>query len=1169
MAKGLTPLIGLAVVVALAMVAVFGAMSLTPSPAQAQTLTEMDICSDQGFIPNQGVALNEMELYSVGKCFHDTDDIDATGVRSSDETVATAVLQMTEADPPVATGDIIVSGKKLGTSTIEVSSATGSKSFTLTVYNTGPMTKGTIPDQSLGPITDVAGAEDPSQNRTVDASMYFTGSDLMYAASSNDDSVMVATTNADVEVTSGSGNAVGESATITVTATNPVDKTGVKQTFMVYIDGPPELLVTDADAALDTADRDPGVQVKLPDLREGATRTVDASDYFSGDRNVYAVSSGNANFVTAKIEEDSSNLILTGKSRGTPTKVKLTATSGGGAVIVELIVQVTRTAAAEQPALDTRDTAPIDSMITVEGAPNPGKVDRIELMFDLPEETNTLVHDMVIDMEDFVFPSSVGTSSVVVSATGFAGISKNGIYTFTPEDVDVDGTNLVLSLGDVTEDTSGGKEQGGVYEIPAGSDITVVIRSTADIATPTEAGGYPVTITFGGNEIEDFAEVMIDRVVNLADASSGDGGLEAGRGDVATVSGKGYKNGTTVTFWRDNLVPVMWDDDNKDATAMVLLKESDKAKYEMAVDPMMEHGDIMRSSLSYSFDNKYYLFPLPQEPNTMKYDGMDILMSPNGMRDPDEEILCAAVADDNDVATCEFEVNNPPFIGGGQSNYINGVDGRGQRAATVGHFKQRLLLTPSITVTPSGGSPGEVMLVQLLDFPSGQSVDQVQLSRTDICGGIATNANGTSKVCSGSTDSQGNVNVSVVIPNWAVPGKQELKVITSGGSDNLTVDITGPRIQATPKEVVANQRVSLVGSGFFAGSKIGDCDSCNDAAITIGGDPIPWQQINGGDDVDVDNGGNWSAAVDLPLTSATTANGERTIRVTDSMGRTGTVDVTILARRVEITPSSGRVGTQSVVRGWNFPSKNDDGESFNVVIRYDAGNQKGATVTAVPDASGRFETPLRIPTTAGIPSTNTVTVEFDDVNDVTVVTTVTHDVPEGIIKLSSTSGSPGSEITISGEGFKTFVPVQSVKVGNIEVTPSPNPSTDGQGMLGFNVTIPGLDNGIQTIEVKVSGTTASVGFTVRPSGVSAGDITASAEATVNLGENFVRSFNFNNDTKSWTFYSPEAPDDSTQTSFITGESYWILIGESQEVILNGKTRNLTCEAGNCWNQLVW
>ena len=90
--------------------------------------------------------------------------------------------------------------------------------------------------------------------------------------------------------------------------------------------------------------------------------------------------------------------------------------------------------------------------------------------------------------------------------------------------------------------------------------------------------------------------------------------------------------------------------------------------------------------------------------------------------------------------------------------------------------------------------------------------------------------------------------------------------------------------------------------------------------------------------------------------------------------------------------------------------------------------------------------------------------------------------------------------------------------------------------------------------MQVGGTTASVGFTVTTSGVAAGNITESSLATVNLGDNFVRSFNFNNDTKSWTFYSPEAPDDSTQTNFITGESYWILIGESQEVILNGKTQ---------------
>ena len=39
---------------------------------------------------------------------------------------------------------------------------------------------------------------------------------------------------------------------------------------------------------------------------------------------------------------------------------------------------------------------------------------------------------------------------------------------------------------------------------------------------------------------------------------------------------------------------------------------------------------------------------------------------------------------------------------------------------------------------------------------------------------------------------------------------------------------------------------------------------------------------------------------------------------------------------------------------------------------------------------------------------------------------------------------------------------------------------------------------------------------------------------------------------------------------ITGETYLIQIKSTAEVILNNKTRNLTCnDAGNCWNQIVW
>ena len=73
----------------------------------------------------------------------------------------------------------------------------------------------------------------------------------------------------------------------------------------------------------------------------------------------------------------------------------------------------------------------------------------------------------------------------------------------------------------------------------------------------------------------------------------------------------------------------------------------------------------------------------------------------------------------------------------------------------------------------------------------------------------------------------------------------------------------------------------------------------------------------------------------------------------------------------------------------------------------------------------------------------------------------------------------------------------------------------------------------------------------------------------NLGNRFVRSFHFDNDTKTWEFYDPAAGDASTQDNLISGESYWVLVTETTEAILNGKTRQLTCVRGNCWNLIVW
>ena len=133
----------------------------------------------------------------------------------------------------------------------------------------------------------------------------------------------------------------------------------------------------------------------------------------------------------------------------------------------------------------------------------------------------------------------------------------------------------------------------------------------------------------------------------------------------------------------------------------------------------------------------------------------------------------------------------------------------------------------------------------------------------------------------------------------------------------------------------------------------------------------------------------------------------------------------------------------------------------------------------------------------------------------------------------------GSRITISGEGFKSFVPISLVKIGTLDVTPAPKPSTDGNGMMSFDVLIPGLDVGIQTIEVDVGRTTASTGFTVTESGINPGDIKEVVPALEDLGDNFVNIWHFNNDTKAWSFYDGEEGSDLTH--LITGETYLMQI----------------------------
>lgn len=795
-----------------------------------------------------------------------------------------------------------------------------------------------------------------------------------------------------------------------------------------------------------------------------------------------------------------------------------------------------------------------DNTLEVDSS-DPGANTRYDVQFVATSDLPSGVGVITIELEDFGFPGSAQPAAVGVTSDAYYNSDSNnpvalGAVTtarynvdgssvepansyqgglVAPTDVTISGEKLKISVPDMNPETD--RSDG----IRRGDLISVLIRQGAGINNPSEGADYKAVITNNEDTVKlNTNNVTVPFLVELNEE-------DGGRGTTVTATGKGFKNGVSLGFFLDERT-VHVDNDNNPATP---------ASRDNGID---DDGDNM----------------IDEEGEV---DGVTS-RNPNGMLDPGEVELCTvASVGSNDTGSCTFTVNNPPFIPG--YNFVNAVDGRNQRATEAMNDDQRFELTPSITATPNGGNPGETILVQGYDFPAG-SVTRVRLARQNRDARGATNTNGLVASITGSTavGANGDLSFRLIIPNWAIEGRQDLQVTAGGSSDNITVTIGGPRVTVTPATALPNQRVSLIGTGFTPDSRItGGADPSatpaeSDPSITIGGFVIPDAVINEGDPVTVDNGGKWSASVDLPLRDVTTRDGEREIRVTDSQGRSGTVSVTIPARKVTIDPPAGRIGTTATIRGENFPSKNDQGESFNIQITYDPGSNREVQVSTVSDASGNFEAKLRVPSGAVIPSTNVVRVTFNDSEGVPVTTTVSHEVPEGNITLSANSGAPGSTITLRGEGFKAFVPVRSVKVGSIDVIPSPAPSTNGQGMMEFEILIPGLESGIQTIEVQVSDTTASRGFTV----TTAADIGAEtpvAEGVANLGDNFVRAFNFNNDTKTWTFYDPEVADESTMEFFIAGASYWVLVGSTADAILNRETRTLTCVDDNCWNLIVW
>ena len=478
--------------------------------------------------------------------------------------------------------------------------------------------------------------------------------------------------------------------------------------------------------------------------------------------------------------------------------------------------------------------------------------------------------------------------------------------------------------------------------------------------------------------------------------------------------------------------------------------------------------------------------------------------------------------------TSTFTVDTNFAVG---RNYINAQDGTGGTAddPTKGprHGNQTFILTGKIDLSATTISRGGRLSVTLSDFGGTDGHGTV----TGISfGGVEAELNDTPY-------SDHTVTITVTVPPSTTLGTQLVAVTTNSNEvAGAYVEIAGLTLVVSPSTVVSGQAVTVSGSGFTA--RVGKI-----AEITVGN--IPQPQLTNGTEVttvSMDNSGNLVASFTIPNDETTRTPGTYVLRITDSHGRIGEVNVTVPSRTLTLDPTTSKRTSTVSYTGSGYVASNTVTVSF--------GPTTVDTVTA--DAEGNISGSFAVPAGAGIPSANRVTATSactctEGNIAIQLSGAATHTVPGAAITADPVSATSGQTISIVGTGFPGFVSVSDVTIGGISALGGAA-ATDGNGGFTVSALVPELAAGSQSLVTTVgSGTTAvtaTTSFTVTTAPTTPVITTSNTEdvfAAEVTADNLVRVWWFSNELQTWSFFDPRPAFAmaNTYTTADTGAIVWV------------------------------
>ena len=768
------------------------------------------------------------------------------------------------------------------------------------------------------------------------------------------------------------------------------------------------------------------------------------------------------------------------------------------------------------------DTGAAGSMVS--SSNSSGAAVRLTLTIAAADMENLSAGDRIeIYLEDdFGVPDSISPSNVYFRVPG-GNISVNGGGRVNAADVDIDdgdhfGGDDDYAIAILVPDMDPRDDFFGYPS--AGSDLNVVIDVGAGITNPTEEGdhsvGYSILTGTEGDNDDDGPEVSGVDIATDSDGIIGTSTMRTQakvslsdedntRGYELTVTGSGFNNGTTADVW-------VLSGGGEPASCADLIDNAGSSK------------------------------------------------------------AGSALVETNDKAVVIFEVTVPTFRAG-PDNHVCMVDGESRHSSDVDQFE----LEPSIRVVPSSASSGDIVNIFAQDFPmGGAGFDSIEISDQVITrSGPSLNADG-------------SVTVSLEIPGQlpdGTPLQGTVRVDASWGgtSEDAKITVTGSELSASQSDVLPNETITITGNGFGSQTCIPVSDITLDnvpvmvdeesagACTDTLGDNDERNDLEFSNAVGVSNAGQFVATITMwPAisgTNPTLISGSHALSVIDNQGFIGETTVSIAEPTVTITPSVLGPRDYLVITGANWPVDNLD-NPVNVPVSIEIADYGPArTYPVYADNAGRFSVEHRVHRNVAIPSTNQVKASFGD-----VVKVGSYSVPAATVTVTPAQAQPGDLVSISATDMPVYTAADQVKIGGTEFN-DPGVNTDRDGNITIDgLLVPGLDPGTYSVLLDVNGTIAIGSIDVQAEDSASGPGAMLPDALSELGDRLVRVFHFNGVDKSWDFYDPR-PDFAelnTLTTMVSGEPYWILVSEGQDdVVLNNRSRTLTCVGGDCWNQIVW